>query len=699
MQDQNWLSSIRPLPSRVIPLPEEDLASLLCRSAHVMGYKSVLWLLRPEEVSHSIERAICRLNSAMSYRVLERLLLLSEETLYGMTFHRFASQLQAPGETPLLGENKTIKRPVLTSSIPRRFIASQTDTRVCPLCLEEGESYGRLHWGVLPVVTCPRHHILLVDQCPVCQKAIPVLRSSLTCCPQCQRGDYRQAPIIPLVDVPLLHISQALILGHLGIEEYKTLGMTGESLSPLTHLMPWQYFRLFDAFRYVLSPLSPAHPFLQASSHLRTMLNSQLNGNPERSFNELLVFIVTFHYIFESWPNNFFAFLKSFPLTREHISAGGVTGHFGAIYQKWLYGRLTHASFTFLRDAFTDYLKKHYTGGAVSRLHRPFQEGEAEIWQDCRYLTMAQTTKMLGITNKMNTDGSVSRGHKLIFDDVLRAIKVTLGEKGKTHVFLVEKADVETLLKQWSELIPCKTVQQSFLGVSRGCMRSLRQAGLLIPCMPKGRTWLYKPAEVEHFISVVMQHAQKKSCDTLDAVLLTRFRPFANWTLKDTLLAIFNGSLKLTDMETQQPLFQRLVLTHAEADHFLEDMVRQRCQDSGLLTVSEVASRLGVGVQSIRRWINEGFVETETLVIGKARSLVRISQEAVKAFRRTYVLAEEAAELLSVTLKRLSNYVRGGRLHSLGSKGQKYLFLREEVEALKLTLASDGIRRRRTSRK
>ncbi len=680
MQDQNWLSSIRPLPSRVIPFPEEDLASLLCRSAHAMGYKNVRWLLSPEEVSPGI----CYLHGAVNYRLLERLLLVSEENLYRMTIHRFAVQLQGTGEIHSIGGKEEIQRSLLTRYTVRRFILSQTRTRICPLCLAEGESYGRLCWNVLPVVVCPRHHILLADQCPVCQKTIPLLRSSLTCCPRCQKGDYRQVPIMPLVDEPLLHASQALILDHLGIEEYKMLGMTGISESPLTHLIPWQYFLLFDAFRCVLSPLSLHHPFLQASSHLRTVLNAQLNGNTERSFHELLVFIVTFHYIFESWPDNFFALLNSFPLAREHLSGGGIVGRFGSIYRTWLCDRLTHASFTFLREAFADYLKNHYTGGVISKLDRPFRG--MELLQDRRYLTMKQTAEILEISND-----SVSGVHKLIRSGELHPIKVLLGKQGKKHIFLIEKVEVEALLKRWCELIPFKTVQESFLGINREHMEDLAHAGLLLPCSSRGTGWYYERKDVDLFISVVMQNAQKAQ-GPLDTVPLSRFVPFTTWTLKDTFLAIFNGSLKLTDVETQQPLFQRLVLTRAEANRFIEDMAQQRHQNLGF-TVYEVASGLGVSFRLVLSWISEGFIEAETIMISKMRSSLRISQEAVEAFRKSYVFSEEAVELLNITPWKLSEYAQRGMLHSLRGKKQRLLFHREEVEALELTLASGGIGR------
>src|SRR6266566_8239703 len=124
MQNLDWPNSIHPLPVRIIPCPWEDLASILSRSAQEMGYQTVLWLLRPEVIPHRVAREVCRLRKALSYQVLERLLLLSEERLYSMTFHRFATRLQAPEEAFLTGKVEEIQRPLLSRNTYQRYITS-----------------------------------------------------------------------------------------------------------------------------------------------------------------------------------------------------------------------------------------------------------------------------------------------------------------------------------------------------------------------------------------------------------------------------------------------------------------------------------------------------------------------------------------------------------------------------------------------
>src|SRR5260370_7371689 len=51
---QHQLLGVLPLPRRVSPRPSEDLASVIVRTAHAMGYSEPGWILRPEKVAHVV---------------------------------------------------------------------------------------------------------------------------------------------------------------------------------------------------------------------------------------------------------------------------------------------------------------------------------------------------------------------------------------------------------------------------------------------------------------------------------------------------------------------------------------------------------------------------------------------------------------------------------------------------------------------
>ena len=103
---------LAPIPARVVPQPWEDLASYISRLAVEMGYRNPGWLLHPEEVDSAVRPFnLCLLRRKADYQFFERLLCLSEESLYGLTLHRFALCLPVP----------EVSRPTISEEIRRRF--------------------------------------------------------------------------------------------------------------------------------------------------------------------------------------------------------------------------------------------------------------------------------------------------------------------------------------------------------------------------------------------------------------------------------------------------------------------------------------------------------------------------------------------------------------------------------------------------
>src|SRR6266571_2958944 len=176
---QEDASNAAPLPQRVIPLPWEDLPSLISRVARKMGYERPEWILRPEALSHSIAPStLPLLRRRADYQLLKRLLLLEEEQLFSLTLHRFTHRFEAlpcppPQTNPdfLASIERTLPRHV-------QFFRSEPETQVCPLCLDNPDGYDRLYWRCSYVLLCARHRIYLVDHCPACRAPIPGLRRS-----------------------------------------------------------------------------------------------------------------------------------------------------------------------------------------------------------------------------------------------------------------------------------------------------------------------------------------------------------------------------------------------------------------------------------------------------------------------------------------------------------------------------------------
>jgi hypothetical protein len=675
-------ADVFPLPVRVLPEPWEDLASLLSRSAVEMGYKHVNWLLRPEDRSYRwLGRDVCFLFQDETYQYLEHLLQLSKEELYKLTLHRFLLQMQTPEEkqTTLSGCRECPLFPSLGHAIRKLFL-SKSATRVCPRCLAEEPAYGLLCWNFGPVVSCLKHHIFLVDCCPLCQGPIPRLRSILTRCPCCNSGDYRLAPSVKIPEEPLFLSSQAMILAHLGIEEECREGVPTEyGESPIHGLKAWQFFQLLKSFWNVLGPFFPNHLVLQTVAGLSIPSGSRTGSKLQLSLGEWVSFVLTFRTLFASWPDNFISLLESLQSVRSHTTARrGISEHFGELYLEYLYKRLSDPVFDFLREVFENYLKKQYSRGRVTSLHRPFSGMDStQIVTECTYLTQIQAMKLLGIREH--------HLHALIKRGEIRAQKNPVGTKGKMSLWLIVKEDLEALLEEWRDLIPIEVFAQVHLGVSKEQVLALTKAGLLLPTrgpkIDRYNTWHYKSDEIERLKSILLQYARKDVADASKWISLSNSARRTGIPLVETIKAILSGHLFIIDTQKEDPLFQRFVLSYSEVKRFLVERLKAERSELNLLSTDEVMERLGVGEVALKNWLKQGvLVGKNQIITGKIHGYL-FQKEMIDSFRNTYVYTKEAAELLNVTTSSINHYAALGILHPV-CLSRPRLFLRKEVEAL-----------------
>ncbi len=582
-----------PIPIRIMPFPWEDIASLLSRIAEQIGYANPQWLLSPEVSQHTVRAlGVSTLHRAADYRFLERLLMMDEEALYACTLHRFAAKLQEKGITCSQGP-ESIQRPLL----PRfrgtigQFFHNPYATKVCSQCLSEEEVYGRLYWHIRPIVACLRHSTMLLNLCPNCGQAIPLLRPLLTHCQYC-KGDYRAHHSAPVYEDAYFIAGQKLILCQLGIEDTcqeEKLGIF--SHSPLLGLLPSQYFRLLEAFRNILLAFFPDTPILRVSSSFRPLLRGLSPASSEWTSLEWAVLTATFHFIFASWPTNYYTFLDALPNVKHGQSDGtGVQRDFGVFYDKWLYHRLPGSAFSFLREGFETYLQKYYSGGNVSRRLRPFQGMPSEPVSERPYLTLQQASRLLGI-KRGNVDALIVQGKILIE-------KSAIDKNGKMHHCLVLRKSVEAIRDEFKTHIPLQTVASTLLGISPVRVLTLADAGLLVPIRgPKidgYALWMYKDADVEELIIRIANCASPGSLSNEKSLPLCRaiHRLGRGITIARALVEILCGRLKPIDTGNNCPLLYRLKLSYQEIARFLEGIREQRRTELELLTTREVASYL-----------------------------------------------------------------------------------------------------------
>ena len=656
-----------------------------------MGYRNPGWILHPEGVVSTVQPYnLCRLRRKADYQFFEHLLCLNEGTLYDLTLHRFTPCL-LDSEDSRLSNSEEIKRPLLTQYMFQTFFHPYSATKVCSICLTEEPAYGRLYWSSLPVVVCLRHRVFLTDQCPVCLSPIPILRPSLSKCPSCRKGDYREAPIIHMPEDPFISLGQELILHNLGVQStILNTEVTETSRTPLLQLLPWQYFLLLDAFRCILGPLFPDALFLQVNADTRVLLRRRPRPQSALSLLEWTIIIATVHSLFTSWPDNFYSFLNAFPLARSEMRrkrdqqrATGLQRDFGVFYEKWLYQRLAHPAFAFLHEAFESYLEKHYTGGEITKRLQPFKGRSRERLQERPYLTKAQTKADMGIGEDVL--------QALLVQGSLLCLKKPIGREGKRTMFLIERRSVETLQQEWAGLLPQHTVARSYLGCTIRVLLMLEQASLLIPMrgpfVDGYKFRLYRAPDVDRFMMQFLDRAVKVFSPSSELLPLCQAASMMGIALATVLDSTLKGDLTLFDLDPAQPLLRRLALSHDGIQNFLDERKRRRQEELGLLTVRESAALLSVDDKVLQRWIRQGLLMCEQDNGEGRKSRLLIRREMLDIFRKTYLFTEEVAKCLGVTPGTVHKYVRKGIIYPVagrrtGDGSNRLLFLRKEVETL-----------------
>jgi HAMP domain-containing protein len=551
---------IPPLPVHPRPQPDEDLASLLIRTASGMAYDTPRWILRPEAPLPMITPAahVLWLRRKADYHLLEKLLQLEPSQLYHLTLHRFATRLQGP----VAGSSNSpdeIPQPLLSHAQKTRFFLLYQTTQVCPDCLAEDQPYGRVFWHCQFVTLCPMHRRFLIRRCPVCAAPIPLLRPQLSVCPGCRKGDYRQASGGPRIEHHSLLAGQTWLLQHLGVD---SLSLPREGLDPLPDvlqsLLPWQYCDLLARFRFLLAPLLPAHPLLQGNPAWQQWLPQPGSSVYELSPYDSATLVATFHTLFVSWPARFVAILEALQhLNHAPEAAPGITEDFGAFYEH-LVDRPEEPALAFVSEAFADYVGKQYTRGRVNRNLRLFRRVGVDRLQERPYITVSQASRLLEIHQ--------SSIHPLLQQGLLTEISRSTRIDSRSTEVLIEKASVEQLRQSWEPLLTSVHVALLLLGIPHTTMAGLSRAGVLIPVrgpdVDRYPVSLYQPEAIEDLTRAVLNRAVAAPVELSETITVWQLYRFQTpWqSLADIVLAILKGRLIPIDLKIQAPLFQRLVV-------------------------------------------------------------------------------------------------------------------------------------------
>lgn len=419
----------------VTPSPcfDESLFGYITRLTENNGYDHPNWIFSCAGLPIDIRRKAALIFSpnSVSFAGLARLTAQCPDSLASLCCPP-ADRTRSRGDCLLFGQ-----------PVPR-YMLRPGRSKICPDCLQEA-AYVRLIWDFAPVTACPRHRRLLIDRCPDCQAQISWTRKTVCKC-KCGCDWRRTPPAVPLAEDEII-LSSAI---------YHLLGIAppmSEEPKLKAPLCDLTLRGLVCAVFFVAGQLEGI-----MDVHGKRLATSRKNA-------PLHLLLGRAQSVFDCWPDNFRSFLE----WRRHQF--GKTAHSSGLvrdfheYKAALYSKFALREFDFLRLAFEDYLRDHWTGGVIGK--RKWTKGGAHT--GTKFLSRRHVSKALGIPG-IGIDALLKSG----------CLRGTVRATTSNRLVLIEADSVTKLKSELKDALYLRDAKR-LLGLSGKAIHKLVVAGLLHP--------------------------------------------------------------------------------------------------------------------------------------------------------------------------------------------------------------------------
>lgn len=501
------------------------------------------------------------------------------------------------------------KDDVLANQLWQRRLHMQGDSAVwlhrrarwCPRCLGD-HGFGRVGWELLFADACASCGSWLVDVCHQCGVPVTWSRPSMTRC-RCNAN---------LCDAPSSAAPHAVVRLSQSMEQL-VLGLPETEMPELKQLSPQQCSRLVR-----LLGVYGSSQHARAPQKIATADALDVSWTVSTVAAEMLAI----------WPSGLHHMLeRQSKLAAGQASSGRLPGVFGGFYRA-LYGTFKDPEFDWLRAAFEDYIAGHWSG-AMGRRNLRMPDS---LWSRLNWVPLSAAASQTGLSKR--------RIYDLIEGNLIQAARRTTAS-GREFV-MVRQTDIQTLVSAGTDDV-CLAEASLVLGVKRQRLSRLlpflctdaRKSTLhgtpwLIP-----KDWIHKWTEM---LETLAEHDKVPSwAFSLDQLL--RYGPMDEHRicslLRDVEARVFQPIGRYTkSVGMAGLLFHR--------DQLLE---RYEGQTSTVLSIPDVADRLGVKQEVAYALANLGLLEIEMYTCGR-RQAQGVSTTSLEKFLTSYVLAADIAKSL-----------------------------------------------------
>ncbi len=663
----------QPLLSHPPLLPCESLPSLLVRLAQSNSYepRSILSTLIRGSLNAGNTERLGFPSHVSIFESIAALTNLNTYELYNATPHHFAYVLTPPEhEIDYIELSQGISVPLLAKGVATNRVRSESAAQFCPLCLKDAP-YHRLIWSSFASAACLQHKCLLMNSCPKCGEPIRIPEIIETHCSKC-KTDITETEIISIEDDYFGMFTQLALQSWLMEGEHP-----GTSQYVVVEQRPGILYRVVEGLRSALLYVDQHWSLWHSANteHYLLQLQPQRQSANLTPYQSYCLHATAFKGII-NWPQGFHEFLSEYrnreskKRFRTHIPSSGIGDELGHLYGTWLRVYWYQPSFEFVQEAFHQYLVDNQASFPATKRLRRFKDSP-DLAKDLRYISINEAVQTLETTNL--------RLKSLIKSQRLIAYKA----QDKPWATLLSQEDVLALRNEWNQVVSLKDVK-IWLGLSKHVVLKLVQVDLLkVRRISKGRIHqIYYRSDVleclSRFSQIVKRLGPENGLDARDFISLKRTTHQLSKAGLDTALVLQQvaaGRLCAYLPAGQQIQLGNLLFSRDEISSYPQSTNDMK----GWIDREEVAKILKMNKNTVMKRVKAGLISP---VVIRANTYY-FDKDAIEQHMHDTIRLSQAAEILGICERAVSNLVRQGRLQAVSGPGidgfQYYIFSRESV--------------------
>jgi hypothetical protein len=385
--------------------------------------------------------------------------------------------------------------------------------------------------------------------------------------------------------------------------------------------------------------------------------------------------------VFDTWPDNYFAFLDwRRARASETLPIGGLRGNFSG-YKSALYVQLSSSQLDFMRSAFEEYLSVRWDGGYTAHLKRL----DEAVRLNGKYASRREAKRLLRVSVQ-GIDGLIAAGK----------LKAVVRHREGGRLILIERACLQELKLELEQSLYLKQTEKA-LGVSRKRVMELVDAGLLSPLRGPSidgcGEWKFSKRDVTDLLARARKKVRTAKSEIGNTIsFLMAFRKLArvNIGMAQFLRSILDGEIAPCG-KAAKPGLAALLFSRAQVSSFACGQRRKQMGET--YSAPEAAKLLGITRDVVYFLAKKGILSSLSKA-GQHYPELLIGKDSLEEFNSACALPAKVAKQFGTVSGHLTRLLTTQGIHPIsGPKvdgGRQYVFRKSDIDMIDINTLVSG---------